>query len=245
MSVFKPVAYEKNINIMIYGMPKVGKTTMVGTAVAGTDEKMAVLDCQGGIAPIAHLKKNIFVTSIRSYDGILKAYEEINGAVKRGKLQWVVIDHLTELQDVLMQEIKTETIRTSSGSRTAVRDRGRKDDWGINISRLKNIVRMFRDLPINTVFVALSKKAEDEDGESLMKPSFGGSSTSEEIAGYCDVVLYYRIARQVNEKGEVELHRFCSSSPTSGFIAGDRFGVLAANEEPNLRTIVQKIMAKE
>jgi hypothetical protein len=109
-------------------------------------------------------------------------------------------------------------------------------EWGKNTEQMRRLIRAFRDLPINTIFIALASVDTDKRGNKLYKPSLS-AKLSNEVAGFLDIVVYmYKKARPDDEASEPI--RLLLTMGTPEQIAKDRTDKLPpVLEEPTMKTI--------
>jgi len=109
----------------------------------------------------------------------------------------------------------------------------------VNIEEMRKIIRFFRDLPMNVVFICLPKDEHDEQyGTLIRKPSLSGK-LPEEVCGYVDEVFY-----MFTKEEEDKITRHFLTQPTERFVAKDRSGKLAKFESPDISKIHAKIFGK-
>ena len=93
-------------------------------------------------------------------------------------------------------------------------------EWGKNGTQTRDLVRAFRDLPINVIFTALPIVESDELNNTHIRPSLSGK-LSYEVSGFMDIVLYMNMK---NISGTPT--RLVRSSSTPNITAKDRSNLL-------------------
>lgn len=163
---------EPHIKVVYYGNPGSGKTTaMASLAKLG---KVAAIDFEGtGWISMSLRKRGIPVENVhlfqpRTYKELEQVYWEIKGMIEDDiGLVGVCVDHLTELESILVREASTERIDKArrkllgNGSKEALAVIEGLDefvtelqDYGKWTNQARKLIRMFRDLPIHVAFGA-------------------------------------------------------------------------------------------
>ena len=201
------------LNMLIYGDPGVGKTVLAGSAQACPDLAPVVfIDMEGGTLSLRKQYPNVEVVPVKSMDHMQRVYEEL----RRGNSGYktVVLDSLTEIQKFSMYGIMDQVVKDNEDRDPDVP--GLKE-WAKNTEQIRKLVRAFRDLPMNTIFTALS--AHDFE-PSRTRPSLSAKLSSE-VAGFVDIVVYMYIKIVGKER-----KRLLLSQGTGITIAKDRSGFL-------------------
>lgn len=216
-------------NMLIYGESGVGKTTLSGSADEVPEmRKILVLDIEGGVLSIKEKFPNVETVRIRNWQDMQNVYNELFS--DKHDYSTIIVDSLTEAQKMSMDTVMRKLVDEHE-ERDA--DVPGIREWNINIEQTRKFVRSFRDLPINTIFTALSKTDRDQKtGASRTKPSLSGK-VSDEVAGFLDIVSYLYIKEHDGENKRMLL---CGSTP--GIVAKDRTGKLTqVLIEPTMSTI--------
>lgn len=204
-------------NALIYGESGVGKTTLVGSADEIPEmRKILVLDIEGGLLSIKDKYPNVDSVRIKSWTDMQRVYDALY-AGEHG-YNTVIIDSLTETQKMSMDQIMRKLIdehEERDGDVPGIRE------WNINIEQTRKFVRAFRDLPMTTLFTALSRVDKNSmTGVTRTKPSLSGK-VADEVAAFLDIVSYLYVKEHDGENKRMLL---CGSTPTT--VAKDRTGKL-------------------
>lgn len=209
----------KYLNLLIFGLPGVGKTYLAGTAQDhASTSPVLFLDVEGGTVTIRH-RKEIDVIQVRSPQHMKEIHDSLRED-NNGYYKTVVIDSVTELQKLDMREVMREMIQKRPDRDPDVPD---KREWGISGEHIRRIVRAYRDLEMNTIFTALMiDYKDDKTGQVTFNPSLPGKLRGE-IPGFIDIVGYL----YVTVEGE-EITRTIQFQQTQKVIAKDRTAALGA-----------------
>lgn len=174
---FKP--QDHFIKALIFWKPGSGKTTFASTA-----PKPIFLSAEAGLLSIADKAPDAIIVKT------LKDLQDAHDYLKTQKhdYQTVIIDSITEINEIIKAEIERKNNRAI-----------RRDDWGEVSTKIKRVIRDFRDLPMHCIFLAQESIERDEDTVVRIYPSLNGKSATE-IAAACDVVGYLDIDKTLGER---------------------------------------------
>ena len=240
--LIKPELFTNRFKALVYGDPGAGKTWLAGTA---QDHLMManvhVLNIDGGMMTLAE-RGDIAATDIKSS---MELEEELfRIAAKDPKydgIGTVVIDNISELQTIDLEgAARSEFKERFKRNKDYTIDEIYLEDYGISGKRVARILRGFRDLPINTIYIAhkKDKKRRNSDTIEESKPMLTEKLCSA-VMGYMDFVWYlYTTEIPINTADNKQInvtHRLMLTQPYNGFICKTRGTKFAQS----LGTVVQ------
>lgn len=223
----------KTVNIMVYGESGVGKTRFMGSADAVPEMRpMLVVDVEGGTLTLANTYPEAEVVRVQSWTEMQALYDEL----LRGDHPYrtVGLDSLTEIQKFSMYQIMKDLVAKEPDRDPDIPG---MREWGKNIEQMRLFVRAFRDLPMNTIFTALSTTSKDnKTGTVTTRPGLPGKLGGE-VAAFLDIVTYLYV-KNIREGDNIQRKRFLLTGATENQTAKDRTGRLPlVLEEPTMREI--------
>lgn len=216
------------LNVLIYGPSGAGKTRFSGTC--SPRFKPLILSAESGLLSLKQTGQTFDYVKIDKWEQV----EEVRLELRHGKSKYdtVIIDSVTEIQQVCMDRIlREERI-----------EKARIQDWGTLNQRMAATIRDFRDMDHNLIVTALSDTQNDEEtGSSRILPMVQGK-LREQLAGYFDLVVYLNVRAVRDEKtGQVSYDRKLLTQGTTKLIAKDRSGLLSPQENPDFCAIYDKV----
>lgn len=208
IQTFKPE--NSYIKALIYGPSGAGKTTFAATA-----PKPIFASSEKGLMSIRHLAPQFM--EINSLQDLKDLYNFLKN--EKHEFETVVIDSITEINDIIKTEIETRNKRNMQ-----------LQDWGILQKEIKDILRKFRDLPMHIIFLAQETTEKDEEKIVKYLPSLNGKSATE-IAYYMDTVGYCFIDKLGNRK--------IGTMPNEKYLTKDRTNVIDGGENQNFSEWVE------
>jgi len=149
------------------------------------------------------------------YESILKGIPE-KEIEKPTLYHTSVIDTLTEVQKYCMYQLLGITM--GEWALDLAPDNPEWAEWGKSAEMIRLLVRTFRDLPINTIFVCGRSEEQDQQKRFHYKPLLPGKLANE-VQGFFDVVGYM-VAGPTEGGG---MHRRLWLEPGQTFKAKNRF----------------------
>lgn len=208
------------LKIGVYGASGAGKTTLASTFGVPT----LILSAEAGLLSLAGHDIDVIEVSTVAQVGEVYSWL-LNGEGE--KYQAVVLDSITEIGNVLLNEEKAKT----KDGRAA---------YGATSEQMMAMLRAFRDLPgRHVLFLAQLDKVKDEStGAVLFGPAMPGQRLGQALPYLTDEVFAMRVER--NPEGEIQ--RYLQTQPDNQWQAKDRSGKLNQFEVANLAEIIAKII---
>lgn len=214
-----------NLNLGVYGDSGVGKTVFVCSVNQIKDPAIRklwlpalLLDSEHGTWSVRD-RSNLQRTGKVGYHDLGK----LSRWIRSGKSPYktVIFDSVTDIQRVLLKEIVDDRMRIKPESDP---DTVEREDWGKLGTRLRKVIRTFRDLEVNMIVTALAREYEDDEAPSRTTLALAGQMRAE-LPAFLDVVCYMQVeSRRV--KGKRRQRRVLRPQPTTRYVAKDRSWVL-------------------
>lgn len=221
LTVRKPQTQTPHVNILVYGRSSIGKTTLAGSADAVPEMRNVLfVDAEAGTLSLDKTGYGVDVVNIGHWNEL----DDIYHALLAGShnYQTVVLDSLTELQDLNMRAIM-EAMKNDPDNYERDPDVPGMYEWNKSGKQIKKMIRLFRNLPMNVIFTALVKEDKDPKTGIVMKlPDLPGKLAMQ-VAALFDVVLYYTIIpRRSEDNEEVGQMRVVASQAGTNTVAKNR-----------------------
>lgn len=239
-------AHERKLNILVYGDPGVGKTTFAASAdEIPSFRKTLHIDIEGGSMSFEHRYPKVEIIHLDEYDQkdqwqkLYDIYEHLRDNRGAG-YGTVIIDNLSEAQKIAMIKVMEDAKLRADDPDKIEPEVPRQRDWGVNLERMRMMVRSFRDLPVHTIITAHEKEATNPRTGAIKKaPSLSGKLTNE-VAGFFDIVLRMYVV----EIDGVDT-RVIATAASEDYIAKDRSDRLPKYVQDPTMAEIYKLMRKE
>jgi hypothetical protein len=212
--------HSSKVKALVYAESGVGKTSLLGTL---PEAETLIVSAESGLLCLDD--KNIAVVEINQWGDLQEVYKNIVKNPDWAHFKYIGIDSLTELADMLVLTLSNSPEFKPSNMALKM--------WGEYSTRMTATIKAFRDLDKSVIFTALPEDIID-NGAVIKKPFIKGKAVQRMIASYFDEVFYLSIDPATEE-------RQVQTQPSEAIQAKDRSGKLAAFEEANLTTIINKI----
>jgi phage nucleotide-binding protein len=230
LPVTKVSDHPPQFNLLIYGESGTGKTTLAGSSdLVPEMRKVLVIDIEGGVLSLKDRYPQVETIRVKSWEKMGEIYQELSVPGSHD-FNTIVIDSLTEAQKMSMDKIMRKLVEQYPEREDGV---PQIREWNINIEQTRKFVRLFRDLPVNTIFTALSREDKNQMRGTTRRKPFLSGKVSDEVAGFLDIVVYL-YTKEVNE----QLARVLLCGSTEDTVAKDRTDKLPLIiENPTMTTI--------
>ena len=205
----KPVTRFEEEIVLIYGAPKVGKSTFCSQF-----DSPLFLDSESGLRNL-----ETYNVPISCWEDVLDVYKALNEAKKSGKMPYktIVFDTINNFYNYCMEYVcKKNGIKHPS-------DLEYGKGWSMVRIQFTNAMNAFKSLGLGVVYVshASEKTIKTRTGEYTRYDAAISGQAYELIVGSCDFVLFASIAS--TDTGEV---RYLHTKPCEYWMAGDKTGKL-------------------
>jgi|TARA_E500000318_G_scaffold105_1_gene136 phage nucleotide-binding protein len=211
---------DQGAKILIYGAAGAGKTTLCATAPG----KILVIDMESGLLSVKD-RSDIDVIQVKQASEIMEIYQML----RDGELNYdtVCLDSISEMSEILLQQEKEK----HKDPRMA---------YGNVQESVTNVMRSFRDLHMNVVFVSKMEK-QNVDNVMIFEPKMVGTKLGQSITYFFDEVLALRVIEDQDDDGVTIRNRWLQTDVGHGYTAKDRSGKLDDFEEANLLHVITKL----
>ncbi len=217
--------HDTGIKICVHGPAGVGKTVLASTCGAPT----ILLSAEAGLLSLSGVsdsaKSQIGVMQIHTSEDVGVAY---NRLMAEKLADWVVIDSLSEIAEVLLSDKK----KGVNDPRKA---------YGEMADEMMDMIRLFRDMPgYNVMMTAKQTRYTDgSSGTSMYIPMLPGKQVPDQIPYMFDELFALRVIPDA----EGNMQRVLQTGRDVQYEAKDRSGKLAMYEYASIESIAAKIAA--
>jgi hypothetical protein len=209
----KDIMPSANTNLLLYGEPKSGKSTFAASA-----KNALVCDVENGWSFMGSRGFDLPIVQVKNWDDMREFYAEAS----KPEYKTIIIDPVGELLDKLMIKAKTQRAYVQNTDPSALSMKG----WGYVKDTMKQMLKSFRDMNKNIIFVAHTKNIED-DGVQRKTPKLD-ANLSGELMAMMDIIGYMFV---INDDKTTKRVIGFRASPK--YDAGDRSDTLPEYYNPN------------
>jgi hypothetical protein len=202
----KPLTRSKHIFFGVYGIPDIGKTTLLGNRPntliirPPTDHTDSIFD------PPSNVREWI----VEDHEGLANVQDYLHYSGK--KWDWVWLDSATLWQDHGLDDIWASVVAKYEHRKDGPIDRG---EYNLNMVRIARFVRHCVGLDaFNFGWTALTMDGDNPvDDSTFLMPRIQGKGMAEKFVGYMNLVGYYHWAtvKSGGSSKRVRMMRFQSS----------------------------------
>lgn len=204
------------LKVLVYGNPKVGKTTLVKTL-----PNPIVLSAEAGLLSLKG--EDVEFIKIKKYSDMEDGYRYIKDNMD--KYDWVVIDSISDVAETVLADMKDQY-------------KDGRQAYGETNDIVLQMIKAYRNLDINIYFSAKMEKSQDAStGGMIFAPSMPGRKMTQDLPYLFDEVFVLHNFKDENGKTQ----RAFQTSGDNKYIAGDRSGQLDMAEPADLSVIYNKI----
>ena len=223
------------LKLTVYGLAGSGKTSLAAT----TDGPTIILSAEAGLLSLRG--HDIPVIEVKTIEDVGEAYQFLTQSVEGQKFEWVCLDSLSEIAEVVLSSEKRNT-------------KDPRQAYGALQDRMYELIRAFRDLPGRNVYFTAKMGAEKVDivetrttgavttnavvgTRMTYGPSLPGTKLGQALPYFTDLIF----AMRVEKDAEGNPARWLQTQSDDNYVAKDRSGVLDPFEIPDLAAISAKI----
>jgi len=220
-------AAHKRVSILIFGEPKVGKTTLAKTLPLSDDSKLLYIAADPGQLA---LRDRNFVVAQPENEVLDEAFfNSVLNHIKThgGEYEWIVVDGVDEVADAVLHAKKA----TQKDSRKA---------FGDMAEYVEQWMKAIRDTQgVSVVFITHIEQRDAGDGEVEYIPMFPGKKIQGSVDAWFDLIGCMRYVK--GEDGQPGRYIQFRREADQRFVVGDRSGVTSLYEDPDLGVVFKKI----
>lgn len=213
---------QRYINMLLYGEAGVGKTWLAGSAQSvPTMRKVLYIDAEAGRTTLDDQWPGIPVVNATKWQD----YIELLVALMAGAhdYQTVVIDSISEVLEHCKEQVMKE-MKSDPENEARDEDIPSIREWGKILARMLRLIRRFRDLDMNTIFIAHAEQVKDKSGKTKWMPLVNGKLQMK-LPQIPDVVLFM-YTQVVGEGDTKETRRLLLTQQTDRAVAKVRGAVM-------------------
>lgn len=187
---------DEYVNLLVYADSGVGKTVFAGS----DDDVLFIAPEDNGTLSAKRFGSTAKKWKIHGWPDIVAAYEWLR-SLDPIPFNWVVLDSLTEMQQMCMRHLLEEGVRMNPARDPDV---PQLQDWIPYFERVRRMVKSFNALPVNVLYTALQQDEDNEEGEKVVLPMMQGKGTqyAKQVASWMTSFGNMRVQRRQSGKNE-------------------------------------------
>jgi hypothetical protein len=187
---------DEYVNLLIYADSGVGKTVFAGS----DDDVLFIAPEDNGTLSAKRMGSTAKKWKIKKWDDIVAAYEWLV-TLHPIPFNWVVLDSLTEMQQMCMRKVIDDGMIINPARDP---DTPQIQDWTPYYNKVERMVKCFNALEVNCLYTALQQDEEDEDGDKVVLPMMQGKGTqyAKKVVSWMTSFGHMRVARKRVGKDE-------------------------------------------
>lgn len=212
-----------SLNVLIYGVPGVGKTKFVSLGPKNS-EKVLLIDMDKGCTTAQSLGSNIQVIQPKNLEELMKITQAV--AEEPDRFDWVVLDHIGGMESIIFKDIVSR--------RMAKNPKGNK--YKIELQEYLEcqtiVSKVVEDLKNSDASIILlahemsgyeSESARENGEQGILMPAIQGGTgkVSQRISGHMDFVGRMSIQERPGKSGGVV--EVLSFNRSDKFVSKDRY----------------------
>jgi hypothetical protein len=239
------------VKIMLYGKPGAGKTFLTAQAqyLPEMSPLLYMVPDAAELDTLRHAAPDATAMHIKSW----QQFEDVGveaaklAAENRLPFRTAVIDTGTEAQKLSMRDIMADLlVKGRPGGGEVNPDVPSQREWGQSISQVRRLIRCWRDLPLNFIFVCHEAESKANNGINWIAPDLPGKLKNQS-AGMFSNVLYLYVKQDIETEGRRKIvtdeTRCLLTGLTEGFLAKSRTGAFPrVVVEPTMRQLYDGIV---
>jgi phage nucleotide-binding protein len=228
------------LNMLIYGEAGVGKTWLAGSASrVPSMRNVLYLDAEAGKTTLRE-HPAVEILPCRTWESYIQIFQ----ALKAGGHNYgtVVLDSLSEILEQCKDQVMVE-MKLDPDNAERDEDIPSIREWGKLQVRLLRLIRMYRDLPMNVIFIAHADRVQLKSGKTKWMPMLNGKLQMK-VPQIPDIVLF-----MYNQEVDGVQRRLMLTGQTDVAVAKVRGAtmpqIIGADETVTMETILKYYQKKE
>jgi phage nucleotide-binding protein len=200
----------EKLNMLIYGEAGVGKTWLAGSASRVPEMRNVLyLDAEAGKTTLRE-HPDVEILPCRTW----QSYVDIYQALKAGghRYRTVVLDSLSEILEQCKDQVMAE-MKLDPDNEQRDEDIPSIREWGKLQVRMLRLIRLYRDLPMNVIFIAHAERVQLKTGKHKWMPLLNGKMQMK-VPQIPDIVLF-----MYNQEVDGEQKRLMLTTQTDSAVA--------------------------